>query len=257
MVGTRIGFTGATSFLSAAAAMAIGLSACGGGGGGGSSMPIPKPTPTDFNLQAGYVNLVNSGLSAKVTLSGTLTVNATAMPFTGTGTYTLSPGVTATFNNTSALSQTQAITGTVTAAGQSVPFSVSVVDYYASAGDAFLGQVDPSSSSTAGEYDVASSPITYPSSVVGGSSGTLGTINRYTDSSMSVPLGTTTLSYSVTAPVDPGSPVSVKLTNQIYDTQQNLTETDVTTYTLTSTKVLSFVSATAQSGASMLTVTAQ
>ena len=81
------------------------------------------------------------------------------------------------------------------------------MDYYDSGTDAFLGETGATA------YDVAQSAFMYPTMVVGGSTGTLGTISNYTDSTMSVPVGTTEVTYAVTAPVDPGSPVLVKVTN--------------------------------------------
>jgi hypothetical protein len=236
------------SYVAVIGSFAIFLSACGGGGGGTATAPPPAAT---FNLQQGYVNLVNAGLTANVSLSGTAVVNGTSTPFSGTGTLTLTPGVSATFNNSPALSQTETISGTVTAAGQSAPYSASVTDYYAAGSGAVLGE------SAAHEYDVVQSPFTYPTSVVGGSSGILGTVSRYTDSSLGVPLGTAQISYAVTAPVDPSSPVSVQFTTKTYDVQNTLTLTEVTTFSLTSASVLSFVSAGAQSTSGTLTVTAQ
>ncbi len=93
--------------------------------------------------------------------------------------------------------------------------------------------------------------------MVGGSSGTLGTINRYTNNTMSVVLGTSTVSYTVSSPVYPGIPVSVAITNKIYDTMNNLTETDVTTFTLSTSNMLTFVSANADVGGNTLLVSAQ
>jgi hypothetical protein len=224
---------------------AIALSACGGRGGAGLT-----PSPTTFNLQAGYVNLLNTGLTTNVALSGTVVVNGNSTPFNGTGTLTLAPAVSATFNNSTALAQTETISGTVTAAGQSIPYSSSVTDYYTGNG-AVLGQ------SAANEYDVVQSSFTYPTSVVGGSNGILGTASRYADSSLGVSLGTTQISYTVMAPVDPGSPVAVSVTDKIYDTQNTLIETDVTTYSLTSDSVLAFISATTQTASGTVTVTGQ
>lgn len=236
------------SYVAVIGSFAIFLSACGGSGGGTATAPPPAAT---FNLQQGYVNLVNAGLTANVSLSGTAVVNGTSTPFSGTGTLTLTPAVSVTFNNSPALSQTETISGTVTAAGQSAPYSASVTDYYAAGSGAVLGE------STTQEYDVVQSPFTYPTSVVGGSGGILGTVSRYTDSSLGVPLGTAQISYAVTAPADPSSPVSVQFTTKIYDVQNMLTRTEVTTFSLTSASVLSFVSAGAQNTSGTLTVTAQ
>lgn len=231
---------------SAAVSFAIALAGCGGGKGNGS----PVPTPADFNLQAGIASMVAHGLTANVSLSGSVNINGTTTQFTGSGTYTLTPAVNGTFNGAAALSQTETISGTVSAAGQSAPYSTSVVDYYAAGDSAFLGQ------NAGKEYDVAQSPFQYPTMIVGGSAGTLGTVSRYSDNTMSVSLGMAQVTYSVLAPVDPGSPVGITLTNKIYDTQNTLTETDVTNYTMTSSNVISFVSASAQNQSGTLTVTA-
>jgi hypothetical protein len=138
----------------------------------------------------------------------------------------------------------------VSAAGLSSPYSTMVTEYYAASNNAFLGENDSS------EYDVAQSPFEFPTMVVGGSAGTLGTVSRYTDSTMSVSLGSAQVSYSVMAPVDPGSPIGVAVTNKIFNTQNALVETDVTNYTMTSSNVISFASATAQNQSGTLTLTA-
>jgi hypothetical protein len=236
------------AFAAVAGIFAIALTACGGGGGGGSTAPPPATT---YDLQKGISNLVSQGQTGNLTLSGTALVNGNPVSFTGTGTLTLAPSVAATFNNTAALSQTQTIAGTITAAGQTTSLgATSVVDYY-SGNDAFLGET---SSVT---YDVAQSPFTYPTMVVGGSTGTLGTISNYTDSTMSVSVSTTEVTYAVTAPVDPGSAVLVKVTNVTKDPMGNVIETDVTSYTLTGSGVLTITSASAQSANITLLATVQ
>ncbi|HUI59964.1 MAG TPA: hypothetical protein VLX90_07065 [Steroidobacteraceae bacterium] len=231
--------------VSAAVALGLGLAACGGGGS-----DITTPPPTDFNMKAGVTNMVAHGLMANVTLSGTAVANGASNDFTGSGTYSLSAGVNATFNGVAALMQAQAISGTIMVAGQSAPLNVSVNDYYAASDSAFLGETDSN------EYDVAQTPIEYPTSIVGGSNGTLGTVNRYTDSTMSTPLGTAQVSYSATAPMDSGGPIGIAVTTKIFDTQNNLLETDVTSYSMTTANVISFVSASAQSPSITLNVKA-
>jgi hypothetical protein len=239
-----------TACAAVAGIFAIALTACGGGGGGGGGSAAPPPATT-YDLQTGVSNLVSQGLTSNVALSGTVIASGQSVSFTGTGTFTLTPSVAATFNNTAAASQTQTLSGTITANGQTAPYTLSVVDYYASGTDAFLGETGSS------EYDVAQTPFTYPTMVVGGSAGTLGTISNYTDSTMSVSVGTTEVTYAVTAPVDPGSPVLVKLTNQIKDAQGSVTETDVTSYDLSSAGMLTFVSASAQTAQGTVLATAQ
>jgi hypothetical protein len=227
------------------ACFAILVSACGGGKYSGA------PSSANYDLQTGIANMLTNGLSANVALSGTVSVNGVSQAFTGSGTFTRPPGVSATFNATLASSQMTTVAGTITVAGQSSPYSTSVTDYYASSDAALLGEVSGS------EYDVAQAPIVFPTMIVGGSSGTLGTLSRYTNSTMSTSLGTAQVSYSVMAPVDPGSPIGVALTTKIYDTQNTLIETDVTNYTMTSSNVISLSSASAQTPSGMLTVTVQ
>jgi len=233
------------TYKAAAACFAILVSACGGGHN------TATPVSANFDLQAGIAKMVTNGLSANVNLSGTVSVNSVSTAFTGSGTFTRAPAVGATFNGTAALSQTTTVAGSITAAGHTTPYSTSVTDYYASSDSAFLGEVSGS------EYDVAQAPFLYPTTVVGGSSGTLGTLSRYTDSTMSVSLGTAQVSYFLMTPVDPGSPIGVVVTTKIYDTQNTLIETDVTNYTMTSSSVISLSGASAQNQSGMLTVTVQ
>lgn len=194
---------------------------------------------------------VANGLSSNVSLRGTVIANGVSAPFTGSGTFTRPPATTTTFNSTAALSQTTTISGTITAAGQTSPYSTSVIDYYASADGAFLGEV------SASEYDVAQTPIEFPSVLMPVTSQSLGTLSRYTDSTMSVSLGTAQLSYAATAPVDSGSPIGVALTTKIFDTQGNLVETDVTSYTMTSSNVITLIGATGQNQSGTITITVQ
>src|SRR6266481_7102946 len=127
-----------TAFAAMAGIFTVALTACGGGGGGGSAAPPPATT---YDLQTGISNLVRQGQTGNVALSGTVLVNGNPVSFTGTGTLTVAPSVAATFNNTAALSQTQTIVGTITAAGQTLSLpTTSVVDYYDSGTDAFLGE---------------------------------------------------------------------------------------------------------------------
>jgi hypothetical protein len=229
-----------------AVCFAILISACGGGNGAPS-----MPPPANYDLQAGMAKMVTNGLSANVGLSGTGTGNGVSAAFTGSGTFTRPPAVSATFNGTAALSQSTIVAGSITAAGQTAPYSTSVTDYYASSDSVFLGEV------SANEYDVAQAPISFPTMVVGGSSGTLGTLSRYTDSTMSVSLGTAQVSYSTLTPVDPGSPIGIVVTTKIYDTQSTLFETDVTNYAMTSSNVISLAGASAQNQSGTLKITVQ
>jgi hypothetical protein len=229
------------------ALLASALSACGGG----SSSLVTNPAPTSFDLQTGITGLVMSGQTANVMLSGTAVVNGGSAPFTGSGTLTLAPAVTTTFNAAGALSQIETISGTVTAAGQSTPYSSSVTDFYATGNDAFVGETGTN------EYDVAQAAFIYPTAVMAGSSGILGTTSNYTDSTMGVAQGTTQVSYAVIAVAGSSSSVMVAVTEQVYDTQSTLVDTDVTNYSLTDAGALLLVSASVQNSSGTLAVTVQ
>lgn len=57
-------------------------------------MPAPPPPPpaANYNMQAGIADMVAHGLSANVSLSGTVTVGGISTPVTGSGTYVLTAG---------------------------------------------------------------------------------------------------------------------------------------------------------------------
>lgn len=217
----------------------IALAACGGGNG---NMPMPGPGSSDYDMQAGINNMVAMGLTSNVNLSGTVNVSGVSTQFTGSGTYVRQIAASASFNGAAAMSQIATITGTITAAGQTSPYSTSVVDYFSSGNSQLLGEDQGS------EFDVAQAPFVYPGMIVGGSAGTLGTLSRYTDKTMSVSLGTVQVSYSVMSPVDPGSPIAFSFTYQIYDTNNTLTETDVMTYGMSPApgSEINFISASTQ-----------
>jgi hypothetical protein len=238
------------SMIVVAALLAGALNACGGGS---STLATTTPAAASFDLQTGVTGLVASGQTATVALSGTAIVSGSSVPFTGTGTLTLAPGVSATFNGEGTQSQTEMISGTVTEAGQTGTIPTSVVsDYYANGTGAFVGETGSN------EYDVTQAAFTYPTSVMAGSSGVLGTTSNYTDSTMSVAQGTTQVSYTVSAVSGSTTSVMVAITDLVYDTQSNLLETDVTNYTLTDAGVLALVSTSVQSTSSgTLTVTVQ
>jgi hypothetical protein len=222
---------------------ALFLTACGGGNS-------PSAPQGPFDLHAALAALAKSGSSAKVILSGTVIVNGTSTPFTGTGNWVLTAGVGGTFNGSPALLQTANIAGTVTVAGQSSPYTSSVVNAYDSTTSAILGE------SQSSEFDVAPAPITIPAMV--GTSVNLGTLSRYADQTLSVGLGTTQVSVTeLYIALDPGSPEVVQFTYKVYDMHQMLVETDTISYYLFDNSVLGLFAATAQNATGTLNVMLQ
>ena len=228
------------------------LSACGGGGDGGMTS-TPGPTAADF--ATAMANLVGTGLSANVTLSGTVSGSS----ISGTGTYVLTPVVSVApilFNGSPANALTLTASFQVTVAGQTNMVSSSVTDYYEPATFRFMGEQE-SNPPPGNEYDIAQPPLSFPATIHAGDSGTLGTVLRYTDSTQSTALGTTTVSYLVKANAASNSSLIFELTTKIYDTNNaTAIETDVTDYAVTANGVISFVSSSAQTGGDSLTVTA-
>jgi hypothetical protein len=226
------------------------LTACGGGGGGLGGSNTTAPPAGSYDLHAAMAAIVKSGLSVKVNLTGTAIANGTSNSFTGTGTLALSAGANGTFNGMTAETQTESISGTVTVAGQSAPYTSTVVDAYDST-TAFLGE------STSSEFDVASAPITIPTTV-GTSATELGTLSRYTDSTRSVVLGTTQVSVVLSlAAASTGAAEVVQFTYKVYDSHQALVETDTFSYNLSESSALTLNSATVQNASGSLTATPQ
>jgi hypothetical protein len=237
--------------LTAGALAAIVLTACGGGDNGMlTAGPPGTPPPGSYDLRTAMSTLEKGGLSAAVKLSGNAIVNGTATAFTGTGVLTLNPGANGMFNGKTQLLQTETISGTVSVAGQSSPYSSTIVTAYDGTTGAILGE------SESHEFDVAQAPILIPTTV--GAAVVLGTLSRYTDDTQSVVLGTTQVSAGLLlATVDGKGPEVVQFTYKVYDTSQALVETDNFNYYLSEANVLTLYSYTAQSASGTLSVTPQ
>jgi hypothetical protein len=237
--------------LTAGALAAIVLTACGGGDNGMlTAGPPGTPPPGSYDLRTAMSTLEKGGLSAAVKLSGNAIVNGTATAFTGTGVLTLSPGANGMFNGKTQLLQTETISGTVSVAGQSSPYSSTIVTAYDGTTGAILGE------SESHEFAVAQAPILIPTTV--GAAVVLGTLSRYTDDTQSVVLGTTQVSAGLLlATVDGKGPEVVQFTYKVYDTSQALVETDNFNYYLSEDNVLTLYSYTAQSASGTLSVTPQ
>jgi hypothetical protein len=180
-----------------------------------------------------------------------MVTGASSYSFAGTGILSVSSGTSGMFNGGAALLQTTTISGKIDVGGSSTPYTSSVVNAYESGSGiaAILGE----SQST--EFDVASAPIMIPSSV-GTTAVVLGTLSRYTDSTLSVALGTVQISVDVEVQAaDPGSPEVVRFTFRSYDMSGVLVETDTQSYDLTEASALSFYAATANGTSGSLSVT--
>ena len=240
-------------YPAAGALAALLLGGCGGGGGSGINTTPSPPPAGSYDLQTAWVALLKTGLSNAVALSGTAIVSGSPYAFSGTGTYTLGATSSGTFNGGAALLQTQSITATLNVTSATQPFSSTGTSAFQASSGAILGQVSGTGSSS--EYDVAQAPIAIPSAV-GTAPVILGTLSRYTDSTLSVPEGTVQVSVAETQiPVDPGGSEVVTFTYKVYDANQSLIETDTYAYNLSEASTLTFNSAGTQTASGTLTVT--
>jgi hypothetical protein len=227
------------------------LSGCGGGGGGGAALTPGPPPAGSYDLQKGWAALITTGLTTTVSLSGTAIANGSTYAFTGTGTYTVGAAASGTFNGATVELQSESLSGTVTVSGLTTPVTTTGTNAFEPGTSAILGQI------SGAEYDVAGAPLAIPASI-GTAPVTLGSLIRYTDSTLSVPEGTVQVSVAVTqVPVDTGSSEVVRFTFTTYDASHALISTDTYDYLLTEGSVLTFHGAGSQTAQGTLTVTPQ
>ena len=219
----------------ALATIMVTLGACGGGGGQ-SFAPV-----TSYNLAAALADRTNKGLMANVSLSGNVIANGTSYPVTGSGTVTYAPATSVTFNSQAALAQIVTANLSLIVQGMANPITSSVTNYYATGTYNFLGE------ETTGEYSVPSAPLMYPATIMVGSSGNLGTLMNYADSTASVSTGSTDVSYLVKANPAGANSVIFELINKNYDLNHTLQETDTTDFSVTVAGAVALISATVDS----------
>jgi hypothetical protein len=217
---------------------ALVLSACGGsgGGGGGSSTPAVVIDPNlTVPIKTAVANLVNNGINQNFTVTGwvnnsTLANPVPNTPITGSGTLTIGPPISATFNGASVLESTEVIIGSASANGQSIPVAATSNIFYNPSNYTKVGSV------TNGVTTFIS-PYTYPTSVKAGSTGTLG--------SGTSSLSTILTSYTVAS--DTASSLLVTLVST-KNTGVGYTATvqDQTVYRITTSGAISLVSENVQ-----------
>lgn len=215
------------------------LVACGGGGGGGSNGPVTS-TET-FQVKAAYVNYLNKTGSFPFTLSGT----SSGTNVTGSGTLTLSTPSNGTFESIAVLQKNSAATYTIIANG------VSAND--GSASSTYVDSNYQPKGSSSSDYSVVTSNIALPVTARIGDSGTWSTENRYTNSTKTSLLGTTTTSYVLEA--DTAATALLKIISEEKNNAGTTTFTSIDTYRITPAGAITAVSATASASPTFLTFT--
>jgi hypothetical protein len=161
------------------------LAACGGGGGGETQGPVASTST--FPLFEIHVNTLKAS-SNTFTVSGT--VNGTAVSGSGNATRgSLSAG---TFESATQQQRTIAVTGSISANGQSAPLNSSAIDWYDS-------NYLPLGNTGGEDYVVVTGTAVIPASVRVNDTGTVYTATRWSNSSKTFSRGTEVISYVVEA----------------------------------------------------------
>ena len=214
-------------------ALSASLSACGGGGGGGTTVV------SFFPLQTAVANLYSTGYQKTAVVSGTALASGVAYPVSGAVTLTLTPAANPTlFEGQNALVSTTSVVGSITVIGQTLSFGSTTQGYLSPA-------YEPLGYAGNGQYCVAPVPGSYPSTVTVGQTGPIVAYNCYTDSTMTTPTGSESLSFAVA----PG-PTSFTATVSLIDTFVDLSSVQQFTaqdnYVIDTAGNYTFVSETGQ-----------
>ena len=221
------------------------LAACGGGGGD-SPAPVtpppvttPPPTTASFTVAAGFKARIDAGASDNFDISGGCT---------GTATIALSAGTPATFENVASIASPQTSTATLNNCQPASSSSTGFTYYnssYANLGLAVTG----------GEYAAfqpASTPTALPATAQIGNSGTIVTLNTYSNSSKTTLTGTRVVKWQIEADGTSTTSAIFALITENYNTSNLLLSTQTSRYriaqngTLTVTTIeVKFVGTTA------------
>jgi hypothetical protein len=155
------------------------LGGCGGGSGNAPATTGSSAKQASYAFASPYAQFVSAVSTTNLTVSGACS---------GTATSNISAPVSMTFQGTSALAATQTIEFSNCSSLESTR-TIYYNDQMQQVGFSISG----------GEFGVAQAPLNMPTQVSAGSSGDIGAFNVWTDSTMSVPNGTLTVSYTVQA----------------------------------------------------------
>jgi hypothetical protein len=162
------------------------LAACGGGGGGGGVI-TPVASTSSFPLFTIHVNTLQP-MSNAFSVSGTIE----GIAVTGSGTATRGGLSAGTFEGAPQLQRTIAVTGSISANGQSAPLNSSAIDWYDS-------NYLPLGNTGGEDYVVVLGNAVIPTSVRVNDTGTVYTATRWSNSSKTFSRGTEVISYVVEA----------------------------------------------------------
>jgi hypothetical protein len=205
----------------------FGLSGCGGGGGGTSG---PVASTLSFPAAAAYASLEATGYSKSFTVSTTGTAtcsgtgNITAGPVSTATTFDITPG-----NTVAALSGVETFTINLTNCSPSVISSTQTS--YANPSNYF-----PLGATTTGIYASYLTPAVIPTTVTVGSTGIVGTLSLFTDSTEATSSGREDVTYTVTA--DTATTAIFNIIYKTYNASSTLTATETHAWRISATGAL-------------------
>jgi hypothetical protein len=225
-----------------ASVVASSLVACGGGGTSGTAA-APAVSIDTYPLRQAWVNFVTGSQTRAFTISGT--VQGAAV--TGSGSTTVGALQAATFEGAVALGKTTIVTGTISAAGQTIPYGSSSTSYF-SPSPTYLALGYASSA----EYAVVKSQEVIPLTARVNDTGVIYTYTRYGSSNKTGILGTTTVSYAI-QPDSPSTALLKVISTDIayYGSAQS---TSILTFRMTPTGDLTKLTEESQQGTTALTL---
>lgn len=221
------------------AALGLSCAILAGCGGGGGTTSIEPPPGTTFPLQTAVVQYFSTGYQKTATISGTAVYGGISFPVSGTATLSMTPATTASapFAGQTALTNTTSVSGSVSVNGQTLSVASSSQGYMTTL-------FEPLGYTTSTDYCVAPTPGTYPSQVTLGQTGTIVIYNCYSDSSMSLPTGTETMSYAVKS-ANSTTSVIVSIIDSFVDTANQQTISGSTNYLVDTSGAASLLSSSA------------
>lgn len=198
----------------------IAVVACGGGGG--SSSPTgPVSSTLSFPLQSAYTTLIANGASKTFTISGDCG---------GSGTKTAAAATTsATFEGVTGFSAVGTLT-TSSAAPCAASSATSFTSYYDT------NYIPLGFNSVGVNYGVYLTAPVFPTSVIVGNTGIIGTVTLYTDSTKTVGNGRGDLSYVIEP--DTASTAIVNVISKLYNATPALIATEQNRFRIATTGAL-------------------
>lgn len=216
----------------------IALFGCGGGGGGSDSAPAPATTE-NYQLWQAWVNYATASATRNFTIDGS--VNGVSV--TGSGLATTGSLSSATFEGKAALRKTTTISGTISVAGQTLPYGGSSTTYL-DTNYLPLGSSD-------GEYAVVTG-TSIPQTAKVNDTSVLYTYTRYPSSAKSYSTGTGVVTFALVP--ETASTSLLKVISADKSTSGGVEATTIATFRITPAGALTPLSEEYQSGAMALTL---